>query len=132
MTRRESPVSFRPGPLASALDARTGVDTNRNETAQRDLARDYDLLDRSLATLDFTANEAVLVVDALWSTHFDAGTIAALPYGVADAGAPDDLTARLERTSYLQRLAIVDAIERLRAHPERSIADAGLITTEVG
>lgn len=132
MTRRESPVSFRPGPLASDLDARTGIDTNRNEIAQRDLERYYDLLARALATVGLSERDALVVVEALWSTAFDAGTIAAIPYGVADAGATDELVTRLERTSALQRLAIADAIERLRAHPERSIAEVGLIATEVG
>lgn len=139
---RESPVSFRPGPLASDLDARATFDANRNEIAQRDLGRYYELLARSLATMAWTASEALAIADALWSTAFDAGSIAGLPLGIQDALYDDlaerhgvdgpDLLMRLWETTALQRLAIADAIERLRAQPDRSVADVGLVRLEVG
>lgn len=130
MTDRTPPVQFRPGDLASALDARTDAGLNRNEVARRDLARYYAALAFELRGIVLSEAEAALVCDACNGVLHDEQTAGWIAEGVADAIVldgladkwgidGDDLIARLRSLRHTQRLAIVDAVERYWVLTER-------------
>jgi hypothetical protein len=108
--------------LKECLKARSGDATPVSLVAQRDLERYYEALDRALPVL--TEDEATMLVNALngkW--HADPVNIALLWAEVAD----DDpaLADRLRKMSFIECVAIVDAVERFWQgpyHQEESIA----------
>lgn len=138
--RRQSPVQFRPGFLAAPLDARGD---NRNQTADRDLARYYALLDRELATLNLTPDEALAVLDALNGTWLDEHAIPLLWADIEDAirlDALDEkwsldgpaLLAKLKRLTFGQAFALADAAERWWRLPAEAHASRSSALREVG
>jgi len=141
-------VQFRPGGLAKdmicRIDPAWGVSPNAGaaRVAQRDLERYYALLRYALATVasDLTLAEARWVVAAHWSTLFDeTAEIAAAvmpsqlrdfaddPEGRSTAAAwridPEALHARVSAWSLTRRMAVIDAIERLRCRAHAGAAD---------
>lgn len=118
--KQAPPVSFRPGPLAARLDARGA---NRNETARRDLDRYYDLIERTVASVQLSSAEWSLLRDALngtiieswWSGHTLAAEIEdACDDGLAEKWHVDSaaLVERLIALSPAQVLAVCDAVEQ--------------------
>jgi len=143
-------VQFRPGDLADQLLRR--IDPTETETgsadaaaarvAQRDLERYYALLDDALrdAAHDLTLQEARWIVAAHWSTLLDGWAAVLLPVQLHDyaddsegrehAAAwgvdPEALRARVSAWSLTRRMALIDAMERLRClAARRSAADGG-------
>lgn len=126
MTKQPPPVSFRPGDLAPALDARGA---NRNEVAARDLERYYRLLEIESAALDFSPAEWLLLRDVIGNGYvgaFRSATSLGMALGDAitldgrgdgiDAGA---LLHRLFALTPAQAMALCDAIERWWIDQER-------------
>jgi hypothetical protein len=120
------PESFqmRPGPLAPALAARLAGESPA-AVVRRDLGRYYDALALGLANVALSPGEAGLIVDALNGTRIELTTAQMLGEEIEDALA-DGLAAkwdvdgpRLVATilgwSLIQRLAVVDAVERFWA-----------------
>jgi hypothetical protein len=128
MTRDDRVSMFRAGPLRADLDARTPADQSFVETVRRDLTRYYFLLPRALPT--FSDAEASLIVDALNGTIFHPETIgllwAEIDEAVRNAGLAEKwrvdgaaLVSRLRDLSFVEALAIVDAVERFWRGPYR-------------
>lgn len=129
MTKQPSPVSFRPGDLAPALDARGD---NRNEVAQRDLARYYRLLEIESAALDFAPAEWMLLHDVIGTSHIGTNRSAASLgmavgdemeldgkaeyFGVSDRSA---LLHKLFSLTPAQAMALCDLVERWWIDQER-------------
>ena len=115
-------VSFRSGPLDGALEARMREDLKAGAVAQRDLGRYYDALALALAQVQLTREQALLLIDALNGTFIDLTTAQMLHYEIADAlgdGLAEKwrtngpaLVETVRAWSLLQRLAVLDAIER--------------------
>ena len=144
-------VQFRPGDLADQLLRR--IDPTETETgsadaaaarvAQRDLERYYALLDDALrdAAHGLTLQEARWIVAAHWSTLLDWWAAVTLPMQLHDYYAddpegreqaaawgvdPEALRARVSAWSLTRRMALIDAMERLRClAARRSAADGG-------
>ena len=121
------PESFqmRPGPLAPALAARLAGESPA-AVVRRDLGRYYDALALGLANVALSPGEAGLIVDALNGTRIELTTAQMLGEEIEDAMKLDGLAAkwdvdgpRLVATilgwSLIQRLAVVDAVERFWA-----------------
>lgn len=121
--KREPPVAFRPGPLATDLDLRVTSQANRNDIARRDLDRYYRLMEREAEAIGLTRRELDAVRDALRGTVIDELTASVLTDEIADALMHDGLGAKwgiddarllgkLADLTSGQRLALVDLIER--------------------
>lgn len=138
MTVRESPIQFRPGPLAQEVDARGD---NPNETARRDLERYYDLLRHELRSVVLTEPEALVVCDALNGARMDVAAARLVWAAVDDAIQHDslgvkwavdgtELVTKLRGLTTAQALALVDAVERwwgLSSPETQGLRDVGLI-----
>lgn len=138
-------VQFRAAALEPALTARADEpDRSISNVAQRDLGRYYDLLALALASVELSAGEASLIVDALNGTIIDTQTAQLLAYEVQDSledglaekwgvdGAA--LVEKIGAWSLAQRLAVCDAAERFWRGPYRkdgpladTLAAVGLI-----
>jgi len=116
-------IQFRPAYLADALAERSddGEQAGASRAAQRDLGRYYSALALALASVELTSSEALLLVDILNGSHIDVTTAQMLHYEVEDAELgyfdkwevdPAALIAKVRGWSLLQRLAVVDAVER--------------------
>lgn len=147
--RRDPPVSFRPGALAPALDARADPGSGaagRNPVARRDLARLYAALAAELRRRDWAPAEALALADACagWVAGDDDARM--LGVRVKDAIDLDGIATRhgLDAAAFLARvaalspagaLAVVDACERFwalaGADPDAD-ADAGDLLRAVG
>ena len=121
------PESFqmRPGPLAPALAARLAGDSPA-AVVRRDLGRYYDALALGLASVALSPGEAGLIVDALNGTRIELVTAQMLGEEIEDALNLDGLAAKWDVDgpklvatilgwSLVQRLAVVDAVERFWA-----------------
>jgi hypothetical protein len=118
MPNPRNPIGFRPGPLASALEARGD---NLAEVVRRDLGRYYQLLERELRWVRLSEGEASLLCDALNGSLIDDPQV--LEAEIADACDLDGLHAKwaidrdallasLRSWTYAQRVAVLDAVER--------------------
>lgn len=115
-------VTFRAGPLDGAIEQRQRGDLKPGAVAQRDLGRYYDALALALAQVHLTREQAMLLVDALNGTFIDLNAAQMLHYEIADAlgdGLAEKwrtngpaLVETVRGWSLLQRLAVLDAIER--------------------
>jgi hypothetical protein len=116
---------MRPGPLAPALAARLAGESPA-AVVRRDLSRYYEALTLGLANVALSPGEAGLIVDALNGTRIELTTAQMLGEEIEDAMKLDGLAAkwdvdgpRLVATilgwSLVQRLAVVDAVERFWA-----------------
>ena len=116
-------IQFRAGPLQDYLDERATGDQNANTIAWRDLDRYYVALYHALVSVDLSAGEAMLIIDSHNGTHIDINAAQMLHYQVEDALSDSPLAAKweidgpalvakLRGYNLLQRLAIVDAVER--------------------
>lgn len=116
-------VTFRAGPVAPDLAARTRAGTAVGARARDDLERYYRLLARALAGVQLSEDEASLIVDALngmltephtahllWAEIDDAIT----GDGLAEKWSVDGqaLVARLRALTPFAALAVSDAAER--------------------
>lgn len=115
-------VSFRAGPLDGAIEQRMRSDLKAGAVAQRDLGRYYEALAMALAQVRLTTGQAMLLIDATNGTLIEITTAQMLHYEIADALA-DGLAEKwqvdgpalvevVRSWSLLQRLAVLDAIER--------------------
>ena len=141
-------VQFRPGDLEDELLRRIdpaeerSADAAAARVAQRDLERYYMLLDDALRAVahDLAPAEARWIVAAHWSTILDWHAALLLPMQLRDFAAdpegreqaaawgvdPAALVARVHDWSITRRMALIDAIERLRCMAaRRRAADVG-------
>jgi len=135
-------ITFRVGKghLAEQIEARDYThESHANEIARRDLERYYNLLGRSLATVDLTKQEASALCDANKRAPMDQWSTSLLWANVADCPGlgelwgcdTDALIAKVRAWSYPQCLAVVDAIERLWTRYENSTVESvGLVRAE--
>lgn len=140
-------VSFRAGPLDDAIESRMRSDLKAGAVAQRDLGRYYDALTLALAQVDLTLGQAMLLIDALNGTLIELTTAQMLHYeiqdslddGLAEKWSVDGraLVEKVRGWSLLQRLAVVDAVERWWgdayhiSDPEARLVRVGLIKPNV-
>jgi hypothetical protein len=119
-------ITFRPGTLTVHLAARNVPgQLSQAQVCQRDLGRYYDSLMLALASVELTAPEAGLIVDALNGTLIDLTAAQMLAAEIEDALADGlaakwgidgpALVAKLASLTLTQRLAICDAVERFWA-----------------
>lgn len=97
-------------------------DLKAGTVAQRDLGRYYDALALALGQVDLTTGEAMLIIDALNGTLIEVTTAQMLHYEIADSMGDGlaqkwgidgkGLVEKVRSWSLLQRLAVVDAVER--------------------
>lgn len=132
-------ITFRVGKghLAEQLEARDYPhESHANELARRDLGRYYEVLARSLATVQLSKAEASALCDANNGTAWDNWSISLLWANVADCPGLDEkwgvnvdaLIAKIRSWSYPQCLAVVDAIERFWVRCEESTVESvGLV-----
>lgn len=127
-----NPITFRPGPLASALEARGA---NAAEVVRRDLARYYQLLERELRWVRLSEPEASLICDALNGSFIDDPQ--GLEAEIADACDLDGLHTKwgvdrdalltsIRSWTYAQRAAVLDAVERYWRGPHELPLAEGL------
>lgn len=115
-------VSFRAGPLDGLIEARMRGDLKAGAVAQRDLTRYYDALALALSQVQLTINEAMLIIDALNGSFIDLNLAQLLHYEIEDSfgdGLAEKwqidgpaLLGKVRDWSLLQRIAVVDAVER--------------------
>lgn len=116
-------IQFRVGPLADALAERGGSENaTASQIVARDVQRYYDLLALALAQVTLAAGAASLIVDALNGSVRDEHLAQMLDYAIADSledGLAEKwqidgpaLVATIRAWSLLQRMAVVDAVER--------------------
>ncbi len=119
------PFQFRAvGDLLECLRKRTppdGTKADRGEVARRDLDRYYHALTNELLAVTLTEGEAGLIVSVLEGIDITPGNVGLLGsfvarrlegLGVVDRGSV--ILAKLQRLTYAQAIAIVDAVERYR------------------
>lgn len=136
-------IFFRPNAvLRRELTARGGVERGEGVgvVAKRDLERYYEALRRALADVDLNYEEAYALCDVLNGVILDATTIPLMWAQVADAIRHNNLARkwgidgeslilRLRSYSYIQLLAIVDAVERWwRLSADTNEQDAALVS----
>jgi hypothetical protein len=129
-SKQAPPISFRPGDLAGAVDARGD---NRNETAARDLERYYRLLEIEESALDFTPAEWMLLRDVIGNGHVGENRSAAsIGMSIGDAITLDGRGEDIETGAFLhtlfsltpaQAMALCDAVERWWIRQERRTDD---------
>ncbi len=146
---RESPISFRPGKLRTAIRQRAVRTIADGQVVKRDLGRYYLLLGQALLDVRLTRREAVWIAktelyqsidNALSGDPFVPEHINPSDYllsvvkraitGVERQGRPADELAyqvadKVEKMTPLQRAALVDALDRLPAESEEEIYDPG-------
>lgn len=116
-------IQFRVGSLAAALDERGGAwNAEAAQIVARDVQRYYDLLALALAQVQLSMGEASLIVDALNGSVRDEHLAQALDYEISDSlqdGLAEKwkidgpaLVAQIRGWSLLQRMAVVDGVER--------------------
>ena len=144
---RESPVSFRPGKLRTAIGQRTVRTMTEGQVAKRDLARYYLLIGQApldglltrreavwLAKTDFQLqNDELLSGDPFIPEHEDPSDylLRVVRYPIARAerqGRPAtdlayQVADKIEGMTPLQRAALVDALDRLPTESEEAISD---------
>lgn len=127
-------VEFRAGTIKAELAAR-GDRPAFGLLARRDLERYYHALEVALRGVELERQEALLLCDALNGTLIDVHTVPLLPDEIEDAAAPVErgglglgekwlglgpegraraaaLVEKLRSLSYVELLAILDAVER--------------------
>lgn len=117
-------VNFRATPAMLARPSKESVSV----MLKRDVERYYEALERTLKSLTFTVGEVSLMADAANGTLWEPHTVPMLWAQIADsledglAGKwevdGEALVARLRKLSYMESLAIVDALERWWAQPD--------------
>lgn len=133
MSKQPPPISFRPGAIAGAIDARGD---NRNEVAARDLERYYRLIEIESASLEFSPPEWMLLRDVIGTSvigaHRDAASLGMAIgdameldgkdtyFGVTDRGA---LLHKVFSLTPSQAMALCDAVERWWLAQERRTDD---------
>jgi hypothetical protein len=124
-TTRPAPITFRHAEVERALRARAGTpDGPVSAIASRDLARYYDTIARSLATLTFSEAEASAICDALNGTMLDSPDTYRFAWAeIADADRLNGLgekwgvdgqalAARVRALHPAELVALVDAVDR--------------------
>lgn len=123
MSKGSKVISFRVGTgfLREELEARDYQhDSQANELARRDLERFYDLLRRTLQTVDLTASEASAICDANNGTFWDRFSYKMIWANVADSAGLGEkwgvdqaaLVKKMMAWDHSQCLAVIDAVER--------------------
>lgn len=108
--------------LVAEVESRVG-EKSRSDVVSRDLDRLYSLYRRAIGSLDFTVQEASLILDVLNGSLFDVATAPMLWAAVEDGIRMDGLDAKwgidgpalvekLKGLTDTQAMAIVDAGER--------------------
>lgn len=116
-------IQFRAGfELEAFLKERVEPGRSINQVVARDIERYYQALDLARAQVDLTQGEASLIVDALNGTFIDMNAMQflameiedSLADGLAEKWGVDGLALvqKLKTYSLLQKMAIVDSIER--------------------
>jgi hypothetical protein len=129
--QRERPIQFRPGDIVKEVEERTDGTTSPDLVAKRDLSRYYTMLRRSLLTMSWSRNEAMLLVDALSDLAVGEGdsaiTTAELAWAKVDNAIRDqglarkwnvngtELVKNLRDMTVCHSVALIDAVERYRA-----------------
>ena len=133
-------ISFRVGAGQLAQQIASRDESHANEIAKRDLERYYNLLGRSLATVDLTEAEANALCDANNGTLWENWSISLLWANVADTPGLDEkwgidsnaLIGKIRSWSHPQALAVVDAIERFWTHCDTATAKTvGLVREDL-
>lgn len=112
---RQYTVSFRPGDLAPEL-AKRGP-TSFNQTARRDLARYYAVVDRELQTVVLSPEEAYALAEAVRGWRSDPASFHLLWAHMMDTAARSPLFRQMHRSDVVNLL-----VDRLRAAPAGTVA----------
>jgi hypothetical protein len=143
--KRETPVSFRPGKLRTAITGRAVRSLTDGQVAKRDLGRYYLLLGRVALDERLTRREASWLARADYETAVD-DILSGDPFRAEHIDPSDELVRIVERALRspnlqheigasvkakihdmmpLERAALMDALDRLPSESEEQVGDPG-------